>query len=327
VTAPSTVTWNPLSPADLPDLSRLAARVLAADGGLPLMADPSFLARRYTDDGVVGRAARADTGALLAAGAVRPDRPGATAKAIATGIVDPAARGRGIGAALLDWALATAEAATAEATATGPPGNAADAAAAPTQGIGTGTGRAVTVETESLTGPATALFASRGLRQIFAEDVLRRDLAEPPPDVALPPGVLLEPWTPALAGRFFAVYNAAFAERPGFPHLSAARWIALVTDDDEFRPDWSVLAVDPTAGDVAFVTCADGWINQVGVRPDQRGRRLGAGLVAEALRRMRAAGLPAAVLDVNLDNPARDLYLRLGFAVVGRRARFTRRRA
>jgi mycothiol synthase len=62
---------------------------------------------------------------------------------------------------------------------------------------------------------------------------------------------------------------------------------------------------------------------QVGVRPDQRHRRLGAGLMSEALRRMRAAGEPAVLLDVNVNNPgAADLYRRLGFEVIGRRARW-----
>jgi ribosomal protein S18 acetylase RimI-like enzyme len=38
---------------------------------------------------------------------------------------------------------------------------------------------------------------------------------------------------------------------------------------------------------------------------------------------MRDAGLAEVLLDVNVDNPAGDLYRRLGFAVIGRRARFS----
>jgi mycothiol synthase len=279
--------WHPLTRDDLTDLAALAGRVLAADGGLPLAAQPSFLSRRYAGDGVLARGLREPGGALLAAAAVRATPAGA----VAIGMVDPAARGRGLGAALLDWALGVA-------------------------------GTPVTVETESLTGAAAALFGTRGLRQVFAEDVLRFDLAHPPPAVALPPGVRLLPWSGAVADRFFAVYAAAFAERPGFPNWPAQQWIDWLAGDDEFRPDLSLLAVEPDAGDVAFVACADGWIVQVGVRPDQRGRRLGAGLVVEALRRMRAAGGRQALLDVNVDNPAGGLYRRLGFEVVGRRARF-----
>lgn len=183
----------------------------------------------------------------------------------------------------------------------------------------------MTVETESLTAGAAELFASRGLRQVFAEDVMRFDLTRPPPDVALPPGVRLENWSAATAYRFFDVYAAAFAERPSFPGWPAARWLDWLAGDDEFRPEYSALAVEGEDGDTAFIACSAGWITQVGVRPDRRGRGLGAGLVVEALRRMRADGQPEALLDVNVDNPAGALYRRLGFEVVGRRARFAAR--
>jgi len=235
-------------------------------------------------------------------------------------MVDPTRRGRGLGAAALDWALATARSAGA-----GP----------------------MTVETESLTDSAAALFASRGLRQVFAEDVMRLDLAaEPPPavlELAVPAGVTLHTWRPELVGRFFGVYRAAFRDRPGFPGWSQAQWAEWIFGDEEFRPEWSVLAVAagdeaapgsagatsgsaeaaPGGDDVGFIGCADGWIVQVGVRPDRRGRGLGAALVGEALRRMRDGGLREAFLDVNVDNPAARLYVRLGFEVLGRRARFS----
>jgi len=282
-------TWAALAATDLPDVAALAGRLRAADGGLSQTATASYLAGRYAGDAVTARGARDAGGALVAAGSVRPGPHGP----LVTGMVDPAARGRGLGAALLDWALATAEG-------------------------------AVTVETEGLTGPAADLFASRGLRQVFAEDVRRLGLVGPPPEVALPAGVRLEPWSADAAPRFFAVYSAAFAERPGFPGWPAARWIGQLTDDDEFRPDWSLLAVDAAAGDVAFITCALGWIDQVGVRPDQRRRRLGAALVCEAARRMRADGQREVLLTVNVDNPAGGLYARLGFDVTARRARFAR---
>jgi mycothiol synthase len=70
------------------------------------------------------------------------------------------------------------------------------------------------------------------------------------------------------------------------------------------------------------VTAGLGWIDQVGVVPAARGRGLGAALVLAALSRMRAAGETEAWLNVNVDNPARRLYERLGFHRRGRRARF-----
>ncbi|MFD0747021.1 GNAT family N-acetyltransferase [Phytohabitans flavus] len=248
---------------------------------------------RFAADGVVTTGGRTATGVLVAAAAVRPLSPGAAH----IGLVDPAHRGHGIGGTLLDWGL--------------------DAAAA----VDTGAS-GVTVETEALTEAAERLFASRGLRQVFAEDVMRFDLATAePPAAPLPPELAPHEWTPDLAGRFFVTYDAAFRDRPGFPGWPAERWVAWTAGDEEFRPQWSLLATGPD-GDAGFVTCAEGWIVQVGVVPSWRGRGVGGALVAEALRRMRAGGARQVLLDVNVDNPAGRLYTRLGFTTLGRRAKF-----
>jgi mycothiol synthase len=269
-----------LGAADLDDLLTLAGRCLHADGGLPLAADPAFLRRRLLTP---ASAAVRDDGRLIAAGAVRDG-------AVFVGLVDPAVRGRGLGAALLDWGLQ----------------------------------RATTVETEGLSPAAETLFASRGLRQVFAEDVMRFDLTAAVPQApAWPDGTLLETWSAATAPRFHAVYDAAFRERPGFPGWTAEEWIEGV-DEDGFQPEWSVLASVPGVGDAGFVTAADDWIDQVGVVPGARGRGIGAALVLEALSRMRADGAGHAWLNVNVDNPAGRLYRRLGFADRGRRARYQR---
>jgi ribosomal protein S18 acetylase RimI-like enzyme len=311
------VTWAPLPFDDDADLVALAARCLAADGGLPLAADPAFLRRRWTTPGTLNLQARTGDGLLIAAGALRPGTAGSGATFV--GLVDPAGRGRGLGAHLLDWGLDEA------ARVDGP----------------------VTVETESLTAESEALFAARGLRQVFAEDVMRIDLTRAVPDQAVPDqvvpgqavpdqvvpdqavpdggwpdGTALAVWSAETAPRFHRVYEAAFRERPGFPGWSAEQWIADTADDDEFRPDWSVLAAVPGLGDAGFVTAAIGWIVQVGVIPSARGRGIGAALVTEALRRMRADGATQAWLDVNIDNPAVRLYRKLGFEHRGRRARY-----
>jgi mycothiol synthase len=284
------VSWPPLAEDAFDDLVALAARCRNVDGGLPVAADPSFLRRRWLGPATVS--VRDEGGRLVAAGAVR-DGP------VFVGMVDPAARGRGIGAALLNWGL--------------------DQAAS------------VTVETEGLTPAAEKLFASRGLRQVFAEDVMRIDLERAPGNDGVdrdiqprwPAGVTLETWNDATAPRFHAVYDASFRERPGFPGWSAAEWIEGVAEEG-FRPDWSILASVPDIGDAGFVTAAVGWIDQVGVVPAARGRGIGAALIGEALARMRADGEAQAWLTVNADNPAAALYRRLGFATEGHRARYQR---
>ncbi|GIF21281.1 hypothetical protein Ate02nite_40110 [Paractinoplanes tereljensis] len=378
------------------DLIGLAERCLRADGGMPLAIEPWFLRRRWAaPEGVTFALRPSEGGPLLAAGAVCPSDDGV----IVTGLVDPDARGRGLGARVLDHGLLLAG------------------------------DTAVTIETESLTDAAAALFESRGFKQVFAEDIMRIALPSAPPagpaaaspaaadltaadptatdpraagpataspavagpataspamagpTVAAGPtlagpataspavagpataspavagpataspatagptsagpaaeasggsvgvgagwadGLEVIGWSGSVAERFYAVYTAAFRERPGFPGESAAEWIAEYDDDEEFRAEWSVLVSD-SGGDLGFVTAALGWIVQVGVVPRGRGRGIGAALVREALGRMAADGAAEAWLNVNVNNPgAAALYRRLGFVERGRRARFRR---
>ncbi len=277
--------WTELTPADLDEVRALASACLRADGGLEIAGEPGFLRATWTGESVTGRTLRGSTGRLVAAGAFRP--PG-----VFTGMVHPEARGRGFGEALLDWGLDR-------------PGP-------------------VTVETQGLTPGAEDLFAARGLRQTFAEVVMRISLAAPLPPPAWPTGTELLTWDDANRPRFHGVYLQAFRERPGFPDWSEAEFAAFAADDDEFCPGRSVLAVVPDVGDAGFVTAGAGWIAQVGVVPAARGRGVGAALVLEALGRMRAAGISEAGLDVNVNNPAQYLYRRLGFEDRGCRARYQR---
>jgi hypothetical protein len=79
----------PLAADAVPAVSRLAARCLAADGGLPLAAGEGFTGRRYAAEGGLAIGAY-DDGVLVAAAAIRPTGDTATG----TALVDPASRGR-----------------------------------------------------------------------------------------------------------------------------------------------------------------------------------------------------------------------------------------
>ncbi len=335
------------------------------------------------------------SGRVVAAVSVRPGPDGA----IVTGMVDPEFRGRGIGARLLDVALETADGIAAA--------GAVGAAGVDAQDVSGGAGGAgVTVESEGLSAGAEGLFASRGFRLVFAEDVMRIELAGGqrriplgtdgrPETGSVPgaeitgrflvpettgrspeaeitgrflgsettgrspeaeitgrfpgsetagrspeaeitgrfpgteitewaPGIEITEWAPGTGSRFHAVYAAAFRERPGFPDPPAAEWIEETAEEDDFRADWSLLATVPGIGDAGFVTATEGWIVQVGVVPAARGTGLGAALIRESLRRAAAAGFGESWLCVNADNPAANLYRRLGFQHRGRRARYRR---
>jgi mycothiol synthase len=286
-----------LTVADSDLLRDLAVACHAHDGGSPFAIDPDYLAGRFLNG--VARAAFADD-RLVAAGAVRDiDPTGADPLSVMTGLVDPAWRGRGIGGFVLDWAL------------------------------GAATNRA-RVETEMLTADQDSLFRARGLRQTFAEDVMRAELVTPDAWPPLPASVQLREWGTELAGQFFAVYAAAFADRPGFPGWSRDQWIEWISDDPDFTPQWTLLA-EVQGRDVGFVAGAPdphrgaGWIVQVGVLPDARDGGLGSALVAEVMRRVLATGRHTVLLNVNTNNPrAASVYRRLGFTTIGRRARYER---
>ena len=301
-TLQGTLRWRALAAADRAAIKALGAACQAEDGGGNLLPASRYLPGPDTPHASIG--GFADDGALVAASAARLARDMSEPLAELVGQVHPAWRGRSIGRALMLWGLAEAYALL--------------------HRHAPGRSGTIQIATEALTAPAERLYARHGFSQSFAEDVLRYDLAHPVPGAPLPAGISLAEWSPELAGQFFAAYDAAFRTRPGFPGWSAEQWIEWATDDEDFRPDMTLLA--RAGGQPAgFVLGAEGWLVQVGVHPEWRGRGLAAALVAELLRRAHAAGWPQVLLDVNVNNSdAARVYLRLGFAPHGRRARYTR---
>jgi len=311
VPAPPTaagLSWRPLQPVDVGAIASLAATCLAADGGLLLGATDGYLREHYLPARSGSSIGAFETdGRLVVCAAIQPTHSAKEYRATIVGQVHPDLRRRGFGTFLLRWSIAEAG----RLLAACPPDRA----------------HVLQLTTEMLTEDAARLFERHGFSQQFAEDVMQRDLAAPLPDVLLPYGIRFATWAPALADQFFAVYQAAFRERqrPGYPGWSQEKWMAwLETDADDFRPETSLLAYhdDLPAG---FIVCADRWIVQMGVRPEQRGRGIGSALVIEALKRFRSAGGDHVLLDVNVNNPgAARVYTRLGFERVGRRARYIR---
>jgi len=302
------LSWRSLQPFDVEAIIALATTCLAADGGLPLGATDAYLREHYLppQSGSSIGGFEVD-GQLIACAAIQPTHTANEYQATIVGQVHPDHRRRGFGTFLLRWSIAEASRLL--------------AACSPDRV------HVLQLTTEMLTEDAARLFERHGFTQRFAEDVMRHDLSAPLPDILLPPGIKLAAWAPALANQFFAVYQAAFRERqrPGYPAWSQEKWLAwLETDDDDFRPDLSLLA---THDDIpsGFIVCADMWIVQMGVVPEQRGRGIGSALVTEALKRFRAAGGDHVLLDVNVNNPgAARVYTRLDFEQVGRRARYIR---
>lgn len=283
------LSWWMLGADDLPALTELANACLTADGGQPFANGAGFLRRCYLS-GAESHGGF-DGAALVCVSSLRRPSPGTFS--VTTGLVHPAWRRRGIGGYAFDWAAARA---------------------APDE---------VRAETEALGDGAHALYLSKGLSQVFAENVMQLPAAATVPAVRPPAGLILSRWGQADPARFHAVYEQAFRERPGFPGWPRERWIERISDDEDFRADWTLLATLGGA-DVGFIASdAGGWIAQLGVVPQARGKDIGALLITAAIQRMRAAGENTITLNVNINNPhAAALYRRLGFATTGRRARY-----
>lgn len=323
-TAPG-LSWRSLQPIDVGVITALATTCLAMDGGHLLGATDTYLQEHYLSAGPVASIGAFEMdGRLVACAAAQPTHPPEEYQATIVGQVHPAYRRRGLGTFLLRWSIAEAR----RLLAACPPDRP----------------HVLQVTTETLTEAAAYLFEQHGFTQQFAEDVMRRNLPapqtplhftsgalggtgdfDPLPDILLPSGIRFATWAPALADPFFAVYQAAFRERPGYPDWSQEKWVDwLATDDDGFHPEMSLLAIHDDIP-VGFIICADRWIVQMGVRPEWRDRGIGSALVSEVLMRFQAAGGDHVLLDVNINNPrAARVCKQLGFERVGRRAHYER---
>jgi mycothiol synthase len=297
------IAWRPLQPADLAAITALTSACLAVDGGLPLAASAGFIEGRYLSapaHATIGAFDR--SGRLIACAAAQLAEAPEEYRGLIVGQVHPAYRRRGLGTFLMRWSIAQARTLL---------------AACPAE-----RSHVLCIATEALTEASIQLYARYGFAQQFGETVMRRSLDAPLPDRPLPHDITIETWTPLLAGQFFEAYQVSFRDRPGFPAWSAKEWIEWVAGDDTFLPELSLL-VSRDEQPIGFIVCCEEWIVQVGVRPEERRHGLASALVAEALRRFRAAGGEQVFLDVNVNNPAAErVYARLGFEVVGQRGRY-----
>lgn len=319
------VTWRALTGDDVAAVHALVSTVARFDH-LPFavtleemraeLADPnSELAR----DTIAGFAAG---GTLTCYGHVR-GRAQATRRRLVQldGQVHPDWRRRGLGSAVLTWSGERARQRLSETTTP-------DTADLPTL---------LEVWSDARAADRRALFERHGFAPVRYYEDMRRPLAEPLPDASLPAGLRLVEWSSEADPDFRRTHNEAFVDHWGSEPLSDEEWQHHYSHSPNFRPALTIGAHDGSRlvayvmgyhapADTAVTGRREGWLGQVGTLREWRGRGVASALMIEAMRRMQAADMTHAALDVDSANPsgALGMYQRLGFATLHRWIRWAR---
>jgi mycothiol synthase len=226
------------------------------------------------------------------------------------GHVDPAWRRRGIGGALLDQNLRRA----AERAATEPVDQRVEVGA----------------HVEDSEVGHRAILERRGFQAIRWFFLMRRPHLQELPPTELPDGLALRPVTPDQHRAIWDADNEAFQDHWQAREPREEDFPALFAKEDLDTGLWTVAwDGDEVAGSVqSWIWTSEnealgvrrGWLEHVSVRRPWRRRGLAQALIAEALRKLAAAGMDEAMLGVDAENPtgALGLYEGLGFEVHGR---------
>lgn len=206
------------------------------------------------------------------------------------------ARGRGIGTALLSWIEERAMERT-------PPGDEIRV------------GQTI-IDTNT---DAISLFVRRGYSKRHTSWVLRLprgvEIEHPP----LPDSVSIRPFVPDREEReVYQVVEDAFNEWPTRTPSTFEEWRSAVTRRPDFDPTLLLAAViDSEIVGVVFGIEyeEEGWVQQVAVRADQRGRGLGRALLRASFEEFRRRGSPEVGLSTDSRTGALDLYRDIGMIV------------
>lgn len=177
--------------------------------------------------------------------------------------------------------------------------------------------------------PHEALLTAGGYGKVRYFTEMERPLTELPEPGPLS-SVTIAPFTPELGEAVRLAHNEAFEDHWGSESRSPEKWEYFL-GHESFRPDLSSVALDAATGEMAGYQMsmfdADaaakegrrcGYTDILGVRRAWRGRGVAPALLRDAMERYKAAGMDAATLDVDTENPsgAVGLYGRLGYTAI-----------
>lgn len=221
------------------------------------------------------------------------------------GTVEPRFRRRGVGTALMRWALARSQ----------------------DQLLSSGRNLPRFVRLTSLdrVEGVGELCMSVGMNPVRYGEVMLRSLTDLPP-LHVPDGVRIVPWPVERNEEILLEKNLSFADHWGSTPTSAALWEQCVSGPGT-RVDLSFVAMDENdkiighmlnmrfENDDAVLGRSDGWLENLGILSEWRGRGVGGALIIRSLYAFLEAGCTHASLGVDGANPtgAVALYKTLGF--------------
>jgi mycothiol synthase len=170
---------------------------------------------------------------------------------------------------------------------------------------------------------AIALFRSHGYETLWHSWVLELPGGAPIVAPRTPPGVMLRPMRPGRDEQAaYQVIEDAFNEWPDRDPSSYGDWAPGVVGRGGFEPWHLLLATRPgdegeeVVGACHLVMSGDeGWVNQIAVRRDQRGRGLARALLASSFATAREHGATRFGLSTDSRTGALGLYERVGMTV------------
>lgn len=181
---------------------------------------------------------------------------------------------------------------------------------------------------------AISLLGRHGYERTFTSWILRIDLTDDLPEPQLPDGFAIRDWAPGKDDEeLFEVIETAFSEwKDRGPPQTLEDWRASVLEHVAVRPD-----VTPVVTEGARIVGAavgmnyeespldEGWVQQLAVRREVRGRGLGTALLHESFRRFRDLGQTQAGLSTDSRTGALALYEQVGMRVDRSYTRWTKR--
>jgi ribosomal protein S18 acetylase RimI-like enzyme len=143
---------------------------------------------------------------------------------------------------------------------------------------------------------------------------MRKDLSATPPSPVWPVGVRLAPVGEARPEALHAILADAYVNGFGTVPSSSLEWWTSLTSDSEFDPALVFVAIDASGAPIGLAQCwTSGFVKDLAVAPQWRGKGIGDALLAEAFAAFRDRGLPHVDLKVGAANaPAIRLYRRAG---------------